>query len=165
MNRRLSSSPPRPKEVSATRNRSLDQIASLSKNIALADAERITGRTGLKKIHELAAFVVSKDLAGATSRLEALNEDGHNLVQTAKDLIHYLRKVLSLKLNPDLESVFEKDLTKDEIAAMKKLGTKADIAFLVAIIKSLIRAYSEMRYSPFAIVPLEIALVENLGGK
>ncbi len=140
----------------------LEQIASISKNITLADAERLTGRTGLKKIHELAAFIVSKDLAGATSRLEALNEDGHNLVQTTKDLIHYLRKVLSLKLNPDLASVFEKDLTHDELTAVQTLGAKADTAFLVAFLKSLIRAYAEMRYSPFAIVPLEIALVENL---
>jgi len=32
----------------------------------------------------------------------------------------------------------------------------------IALIKSLIRAYSEMRYSPFVSVPLEIAIIENL---
>ena len=144
----------------------LDQIASLaSSNIDLATAERITGRTGLKKIHALAAFIVQRDLAGATSYLETLNDDGHNLVQAAKDLIHYLRRVLSLKLNPSLESAFEKDLTRDEVAQIKKLGVSADAPFLITLLKSLIRAYAEMRYSPFAIVPLEIALAENLSAK
>jgi len=105
----------------------LDQIASLAgkENITLASAEHITGRTGLKKIHALAALIVKKDLAGATSYLETLNEDGHNLVQCAKDLIHYLRKVLSLKLNPTLGDMFGKELTTDELAQVKALGAAA----------------------------------------
>lgn len=146
----------------------LDQVSSLSagaaaKGITLADVERVTGRTGLKKVHELAEMIVAKDLKGALGFIAELNEEGHNLVQFVKDLIHYLRKVLSLKVNPSLEDVFARDLTKDEVAGVKKLGTSADTAALVKTIKALIRAYAEMRYSPFAIVPLEVALVENLG--
>lgn len=140
----------------------LDQISSLEKAITLADVERVTGRTGLKKVHELAEMIVNKDLKGALGYIGVLNEEGHNLVQFVKDLIHYLRKVLSLKVNPSLESIFERDLTKDEVAGVKKLGATADTASLVKMIKALIRAYAEMRYSPFAAVPLEVALVENL---
>jgi DNA polymerase-3 subunit gamma/tau len=143
----------------------LDQISSLGsamKGITLADAERVTGRTGLKKVHELAALIVARDVKGALANLNELNEDGHNLVQFTKDLIHYLRKVLSLKVNPSLKSVMERDLTRDEVAGAIALGATADTAMLVKFIKALIRAYAEMRYSPFAIVPLEVALVEQL---
>jgi DNA polymerase-3 subunit gamma/tau len=140
----------------------LDQISSLEKNITLDDAERVTGRTGLKKVHGLAEFIIAKDLKGALGYLNELNDEGHNLVQFAKDLIHYLRKVLSLKINPSLEKIMERDLTKDEVAAAMELGAIADVATLVKFLKALIRAYAEMRYSPFAIVPLEVALVENL---
>ncbi|HUC31572.1 MAG TPA: DNA polymerase III subunit gamma/tau [Candidatus Paceibacterota bacterium] len=152
----------------------LDQISSLgnaigaggtaagAKGITLADAERVTGRTGLKKVHELAEFIIKKDVKGALGYLNELNEDGHNLVQFTKDLIHYLRKVLSLKINPSLKAIMERDLTKDEVAAAIALGAAADTAPLVKMIKALIRAYAEMRYSPFAIVPLEVALVEQL---
>jgi DNA polymerase-3 subunit gamma/tau len=142
----------------------LDQISSLAsaKGIDLADAERVTGRTGLKKVHEMAKFIVAKDVKGALGYLNELNEDGHNLVQFAKDLIHYLRKVLSLKINPSLKAVMERDLTKDEVAGAIALGTVANAADLVKFEKALIRAYAEMRYSPFAIVPLEVALVEQL---
>src|SRR5262249_4429337 len=120
------------------------------------------GRTGLKKVHDLAQFIIKKDSKGALAMVAELGDEGHNLVQFTKDLIHYLRKVLSLKINPALESVFEKDLTKDEIAAAKKLSAAADSAFLVKIERSLIRAYSEMRYSPFASIPLEVLLVDEL---
>jgi DNA polymerase-3 subunit gamma/tau len=142
----------------------LDQISSLAsaKGISLADAERVTGRTGLKKVHELAEFIIARDVKGALGYLNELNEDGHNLVQFAKDLIHYLRKVLSLKINPALKPVMERDLTHDEVAGVIALGAGADVATLVKMIKALIRAYAEMRYSPFAIVPLEVAIVENL---
>ena len=142
----------------------LDQISSLAsaKGIDLADAERVTGRTGLKKVHELAELIIKKDVKGALTNLSELNEEGHNLVQFTKDLIHYLRKVLSLKVNPSLKGIMERDLTRDEVAAAIALGATADTATLVKMLKALIRAYAEMRYSPFAIVPLEVALVENL---
>lgn len=152
----------------------LDQISSLgsaigangtadgAKGITLADAERVTGRTGLKKVHELAALIVAKDIKSALANVNGLNEDGHNLVQFTKDLIHYLRKVLSLKVNPSLKTIMERDLTRDEVAGAIALGIAADTATLVTMIKALIRAYAEMRYSPFAIVPLEVVLVEQL---
>jgi DNA polymerase-3 subunit gamma/tau len=150
----------------------LDQIASFAAPetagkktggaIDLATAERVTGRTGLRKVHELAELVVKKELKGAVAYLSTLEDEGHNLIQLTKDLIHYLRKVLSLKINPALQKTFEKDLTHDEITAALALGASADAGFLVKLIKAFIRAYAEMRYSPFAIVPLEIALAEQL---
>ncbi|MEK7608208.1 MAG: DNA polymerase III subunit gamma/tau [Patescibacteria group bacterium] len=140
----------------------LDQLSSLEKKIDLDAAEKLLGRVGLKKVEELAAYIVHKDTKGALSHLISVSEEGHNLVQLTKDLIHYLRKTLTIKLDPELERTLELELTKDEIARMKKIAEKADEKFLVIIIRSLIRAYSEMRYSPFAMVPLEIALVEEL---
>lgn len=140
----------------------LDQIASLATSITLDDAERITGRTGLAKVHGLSELILKKDLPGSLAYLAELANDGHNLVQFTKDLIHYLRKVLSLRINPGLEKILEKELTKEELAGAKKLGAAADAAFLTTLLKALIRAYSEMRYSPFASVPLEVMLVEQL---
>jgi DNA polymerase-3 subunit gamma/tau len=140
----------------------LDQMASLGETIDLAAAERMTGRTGIKKVNELAHLISEKNLKGSLEYISLLNDEGYNLVQFSKDLIHYFRKILSLAINPSLEKLFEKELTRDEIAAAKKLAAAADVAFLVKFLKSLIRAYGEMRYSPFAIVPLELTLIENL---
>ncbi|MEK7195358.1 MAG: DNA polymerase III subunit gamma/tau [Patescibacteria group bacterium] len=140
----------------------LDQISSLEEKIDLETVERITGRVGLRKVHELAEFIVKNDLKGAINCVSELNEEGHNLVQLVKDLIHYLRKVLALKMNPAIEKVFRNDLTADELEKVKKLAAASGADSTIKLVKSLIVAYSEMRYSPFAMVPLEIALMENL---
>ncbi len=140
----------------------LDQIRSLEEKIDLKSVERITGRVGLKKVHELTDLILKKDLAKSLNYLEELNEEGHNLVQLTKDLVHYLRKVLTLKLNPALEKSFGGEMTVDEVEKIKKLCGSLETESAIRLIKSFIRAYSEMRYSPFAIVPLEVALLENL---
>ncbi|MBI4087500.1 MAG: DNA polymerase III subunit gamma/tau [Candidatus Liptonbacteria bacterium] len=140
----------------------LDQMRSLGGTIDLKTVERTTGRVGLKKVHGLSEFIVKKDLQGALGFLEELNEEGHNVVQLTKDLIHYLRKVLTLKLNPALEKSFGGEMTSDEIEKIKKLSASLETESAIRLIKSLIRAYSEMRYSPFASVPLEIAIIEHL---
>ncbi len=140
----------------------LDQISTFQSKIDLATAERLTGRVGLKKVEDLAGFILKNDLTGALDYLAAINDEGHNLIQLTKDLIHYLRKVLSLKLNPGLEKIFHLELTGDEISRLNKLTLEADGQKTVKLLKAMIRAYSEMRYSPFASIPLEIALIENL---
>lgn len=140
----------------------LEQISSLEETIDLEAVERITGRVGLKKVHELSELILKKDLKGSLQYLQALGGEGHNLVQLTKDIIHYLRKILSLKTNPALESAFHGELTNDEIKELKKLAGMADEKNCIVLIKSLIRAYGEMRYSPFAAIPFEIALIEHL---
>ncbi len=140
----------------------LDQISSLTAHIDLEAAARATGRTGFAKVHALASLIIKKDLRNAAAEVAALHDEGYNLVQFTKDLIHYLRKVLSLNVNPDSASIFEKELTKDELARAEALAASADVKLLVSFLRALIRAYAEMRYSPFAVVPLEIVLAEYL---
>ncbi len=143
----------------------LDQIASLENGktaIDLQGVERITGRTGLKKVDALAEAILKKDVKDGLEQLSSLQDEGHNLTQFTKDLIHYLRKVLAVKLDPSLESIFQSELTGDEIRRVKELSEKGAAEDMIRIIKALIRAYTEIRYSPFALIPLEIVLIENL---
>jgi len=141
----------------------LEQVVSMGNGTTLDSVERLLGKVGLVRTSTLAGHILSGDLEAALSYLADINEAGFNLVQLTRDLIHYLRRVLSLKFNPRLEEVFRRELTAEEVAVIKKHGAMVqDDAKLIAVIRSLIRAYSEMRYSPFAIVPLEVAIIENL---
>lgn len=140
----------------------LDQLSSFAEKVDLGTAERLIGRVGLQRVEHLAGLILKKDLKEAIAYLNEANDEGQNLVQLARDLIHYFRKMLTLKLNPSLEKSFELELTKEELNRMKQLAAFADQDMLVKLIRAFIRAYSEMRYSPFAMVPLEIALIENL---
>ena len=140
----------------------LDQIASLDKDIELKDVERIVGKIGYKKTVQLAEFILKNELKEALKYINEINQDGYNLIQLNKDLIHYLRRALTLKTNSQIEEIYLKELTKDELAHLKNHALLIQEDKHIALLKSLIRAYSEMRYSPFAIVPLEIAIIENL---
>jgi DNA polymerase-3 subunit gamma/tau len=139
-----------------------DQLSSIGEKITQEIAERLTGRVGLKKISTLAEKIINHESENALSYIEELNEEGINLTQFTKDLIHYFRKIVSLKTNPGLESFFKNELTGEEIEILKKIATGADLDQTVKFLKSLIRAYTEIRYSPFAIVPLEVAIIEHL---
>lgn len=140
----------------------LDQLSSLGRRIDLETAERIIGRVGLKKVERLAEFILKNDLAGSLKYISTINEEGYNPIQLTKDLIHYLRKALSLRLNPELQKIFQSELTSDEVGRLKTLSDLMAPEKGVKILKALIRAYTEMRYSPFATVPLEVALTELL---
>ena len=140
----------------------LDQIASLRENIKVEDIERIIGRIGFSKIVAFADFLIQKDLKAALNYTSKLNEDGYNLVQFNKDLIIYLRRVLALKFSPPLERNYLRELTDGEVMAIKDHSAAINPEEAIKLIRSLLRAYTEMRYSPFPLVPLEVAVIENL---
>jgi DNA polymerase-3 subunit gamma/tau len=141
----------------------LEQIVSMGNGTTLDSVERLLGKVGLVRTSTLAGHILADDLEATLSYLAEINEAGFNLVQLTRDLIHYLRRVLSLRFDPQLEEIFLRELTTEEVAIIKKHRAMVkDDTKLIAVIRSLIRAYSEMRYSPFAIVPLEVAIIENL---
>lgn len=142
----------------------LDQITSVSEKVDLLTVEQITGRVGFARVTHFAELLAKGDPAACVSYSEELLNEGHNLITLVRDLIHYLRRALVLRADPKMEGLLAEDLTAEELTRLKKLSGELAPDRAVTILKSLIRAYSEMRYSPFAIVPLELALMESLGG-
>ena len=145
----------------------LDQVTSLSHGnpevIDLATVEAIIGKVGFRRVGQLADLVVTNDLSGALKFLNGLNDSGANLVDLNKELINYFRRVLALKCDSSLEVIYQNELTREDLAKIKLLSQKFPAPKLIILIKSLIRAYSEMRYSPFPHIPLEVVLIEHLG--
>lgn len=144
----------------------LEQIVNMEGSVETENAEKILGKIGFAKIAELADLLIKNNLEKSLEYIYKTNEDGFNIVQFNKDLIHYFRKVLSLKFSPILENDFRQILTEQEFNTLKshsqEIDSPAGEQKTINLVKSLIRAYTEMRYSPFAIVPLEIAIIENL---
>lgn len=139
----------------------LEQINSLSENITLELAESVLGRASSKKVQKMAELILKRETEEALRFIKEIEEDGLNLTQIIKDLIKYFEKALAISLNPTLETSYSGELTADEINGMKLLINSVETEKLVGIIKKLIRAYSEMRYSPFPSVPLNVFVAEN----
>jgi DNA polymerase-3 subunit gamma/tau len=143
----------------------LDQITSLAGSVSMEDVEKIIGKVGLARTAEFSSYLLKSDLPAALAYIGKLNEGGYNLVDFNKELIHYWRRVLALKFDPTLEALFKRELTAKELETLKAQSKLINSSTHITLLKSLIRAHSEMRYSPFSIVPLEIAIIENLEKK
>ena len=97
--------------------------------------------------------------------IQKMSEAGYNVVQFTKDLINYFRRVLTLRFSPGLEADFAREMTDSELQSIKKHAGMIKPEVAIGLIKSLMRAYTEMRYSPFPLAPLEVAIIENLQDK
>lgn len=140
----------------------LDQLTSFEKEVTLESVEKIIGQVGFAKTAKLADYIIVGKLKEALEHLSKISEGGFNVTDLNKELIHYMRRVLVLRVDPSLENLYKNELTGGEVEQIKKHSEIIDPKKQINLLKSLIRAYSEMRYSPFAIVPLEIAIIENL---
>jgi len=140
----------------------LDQVTALTDKADLKSVESIIGQVGFRRITELAGHIVKSDVKSALRYLIELNETGANMTNLNKELINYFRRALALEFDPRLEEIYQKELTKEEMVKLREHSAAMSADKKIALIKSLIRAYSEMRYSPFPHVPLEVAIIENL---
>ena len=104
--------------------------------------------------------MLTGDKKTALLKLEEIKEGGYDLVRFCKDLIIYLRKVAALKYQPELKKIFSEQVPGKILAEMIEQAKMIEPKHL-KLLKSLINAYSQMRYSQFPIIPLEIAIMEG----
>lgn len=143
----------------------LDQVTTLEEKIDGKTVEKVLGQVSFSRTASLAELILKSDLNAALEYIAKIMEGGYNIVDLNKELIRYLRRAISLKFDNRLESIFKKELTIDELQQLQKHSQLINPEKHLNLIKSLIRSYSEMRYSPFASIPLEIAIIENLQSK
>ena len=140
----------------------LHQVVSYNPAATAEDVSKMIGKAGEGAVADFANLLVKKDLPGAMRFISALYNEGHNLTDFNKSLINHLRRALALKFDPTLAAEYELEIAPDSIAALKLQSAALEPALAITLIKSLIRAYGELRYSPLVIAPLEIAVIENL---
>ncbi len=141
----------------------LDQFLSFGYDkVNVEDVEKMFGKISLSKVVNFAEKLINGDLTKTLGDLSDFAKQGFSLTHFTKDLIAYLRRVLVLKLNPEMETAFREELTSDELEKIKDHAKLTKEAEHILLLKSLINAYGQMRYSQFPLIPLEIAIVESL---
>ena len=140
----------------------LDQLISFGKtSVALEDVEKLVGKVGFGKISELAGFLLEKNIDGALHAISEIQEGGYNIAQVAKDLIQYIRRTAVLKYSPEIKDMFLRELTDDHLKILIRHSELFQEEH-IGLLKLLIEAYGNMRYSQFPIIPLEVAVIEGL---
>lgn len=143
----------------------LDQVVVAHQKVTLEHVESVVGRVGFRRVGDLIDSIYSSDLPAVLHQLSHVAQTGSNVVDLARECIQYFRHLLTLKLDPHSEKMYQNELTQQEIQHMKKHLTKIDVTRLVTLIRGLIKAYSDMRYSPFPHISLELVFIEYLTSK
>lgn len=140
----------------------LDQLVSfVGKEISLEDVEKTLGKIGFKKISEFTDVLIKKDMEKALESLSEIEDGGFNLAQFTKDIIIHLRRVMVISKHPGIKNVLQNEMSKEHLEKIADQSKLIDDHHL-NLLKNLIKAYGEMRYSQFPIIPLEIAIIESL---
>ncbi len=139
----------------------LGQIMSLEdKKITLEEVQTILGVTDIKSVQDLVKYLTEKNNSKAISHINQVASQGYDLIQFTKSLISYLRKMMILKINPDLVKLAAAELTKEQIDVIIKQGEKFSHQDLIKTIHFFIKAGNEIKKSDFQQLPLELAIVE-----
>jgi len=139
----------------------LGQIMSMEdKKITLEEVQTILGVTDVKAVQDLVQYLTDKKSGQAISHINQVANQGYDLIQFTKSLIGYLRKMMILKVDPELAKLVTAELTKEQIDVIIEQGEKISSADLIKVIHLFIQAGNEIKSADFPQLPLELTVVE-----
>ncbi len=140
----------------------LDQLTALSEKVTLEIVESIVGKVGFSRIAKLADAILERDLSGALADVRTIESGGGNVAEAAKELIHYFRRLLTIAADSRMLEIFKQELTDNEVKKIQEQSKRIRFDAHIPFLRALIASWSDMRYSPFAAIPLEVTIIEHL---
>lgn len=139
----------------------LGQIMSMEdKKITLEEVQTILGMTDIKAVQDLVGYLTEKKSKEAISHINQVASQGYDLIQFSKSLINYLRKVLILKIDPNLSKLVAAELTKEQIDGIIQQSEKFSNTDLIKMLNLFIQVSNEIKTADFPQLPFELAIVE-----
>ena len=143
----------------------LDQLSLSNRKITLKEAQKLLGRIEELKPDKLLLALTEKDIKGALLEIDRIVNFGADLGVYVQSLLENLRWFLLKKAGL---TVLEME---DEDSSLKEIEGRLDKADLLRLINFFSRAALEIKTSPIAQLPLELAVIEfvemtpNFGGE
>ena len=79
----------------------------------------------------------------------------------AKNLVEYLRRMLILKFNSEIQEAIAAGFTKEQREKLGEQAKNVEGKFLTTALKLFMEAERDMRYASIVQLPLELAIVES----
>lgn len=133
--------------------------------ISLSDVEEVLGTVNFAKLKAWLELLASKNVAGAIAFLHQANEDGYDPSEFARLTLSALRKVMVLQIDPDLEKLFAKELSDEELNTIKRLAASFDAVKLRELVKGLMNVQYLIRRAVIPMLPLELVILETFTGE
>jgi len=122
--------------------------------ISLPQVQAVLGITGDERAKELVKHIVNNDVSAGVTTINGVNSDGLDLRQFNREMVAYLRHLLLVKTGSE-EAL---DLTAEDIAELKELAAKTNLAQILRAIK--LFGQLEIGFDNYSTLPLELALVD-----
>ncbi len=137
------------------------QILSLENDkITLEEVRKILALADISKTTELIKLITEKKYSEAISYINEITNDGYDLEQFAESVIEYCRKLMLIKISPEIKSNFSLEITDEQISELENVSERMTIAEIIKIIRVFIHAREEIKSSIIPQFPLELAIAE-----
>ncbi|RJQ14031.1 DNA polymerase III subunit gamma/tau [Candidatus Parcubacteria bacterium] len=144
----------------------LDQAGILKdKTITKEDVEMLLGRLDINLVLEFIELLSKKDTKGAIQYLNNLISEGHDITLFSKMLVEYARKMLVVKINPEMLESIAPECAKEQQEKLKALIGTFELKELQNFAEIFVGANTRAPRIPLPILALELAVVEFLSPK
>jgi DNA polymerase-3 subunit gamma/tau len=141
----------------------LNQVISFSGQVIKEnDVESVLGLVSSVIVSRFVELLIKKDVKNSLIFLTDFENNGHDIENLLKSAIEYIRKMLIIKVDGSLASLFKEEFSDEEKKMILEQVSMIDHLFLKKLIDGFLMAQNQMKYSDFPKIPLELAVIEVL---
>ncbi|MEA2097882.1 MAG: DNA polymerase III subunit gamma/tau [Patescibacteria group bacterium] len=140
----------------------LGQILSIEdgNKITLEEVQKILSVADISIAIKIINLILEKKYSESIEYINEITDDGYDLEQFAGSIIEYTRKLMLIKLSPEMEKYFSSEMTEEQISELKKISEMSSIPHLIKIISVFIKSKEEIKLALIPQLPLELAIAE-----
>ncbi len=106
------------------------------------------------------SHLTAKDRGGALRFLHEVQSQGADMDQLSKGFLEYLRQIMISKIDPNIIAQARLAMADVQAKNLAEYARTMDGAYLVRMIQVFTHARAQLRTSPIALLPLELAVLE-----
>ncbi|MET3291267.1 UNVERIFIED_CONTAM: DNA polymerase-3 subunit gamma/tau [Brevibacillus sp. OAP136] len=136
----------------------LDQAISYSgTKVTLGDIIQITGTVSQTYFSVLAKLIAEQDVSGVMEQFDQVMVQGKDPEQFLHDFMFYYRDMLLAKTAPKLQEIVERAMVDEQFM---QVAEQYSVPLLYEVIESLSQALTQLKWSTYARVLVELTLVK-----
>lgn len=141
----------------------LGQIFALGRKVDMELAGLVIPKSDFNAVADYVNALARKETAKAIQQINNMVKQGVDLTQFCSDLLEFLRKVLVVKVDQNLNQ-FTMELEAEQEAMLKNLAKDLNMARITEMINAFMDKKREVKSAEIPQLPLEVASVELTQG-
>lgn len=138
-----------------------DQVLSAGgKSVDAKEVAAILGVADSTAVENFASMLARKDTERCLRAIAELLEAGGDPNQFCRLLVHYLRDLVILSVEPRLGELLARQRGKEHVERAQKIASTASTEDFKRFLEAFLEAHAEIRFSPLPQLPLELAAIE-----